>query len=115
VIDIGEAFVWLASDYSALPTTRPDQLSPAMNLKAVTLGKKQYATACVVTKLEKPVIFRGGAPPGCGISKMLSAESFVPTITSFDFGFKRTAPTNSASFTHCFSTNSYGFSMLALM
>ena len=32
----------------------------------------------MVTKRENPVIFKGGAPPGCRISKILSVGSFVP-------------------------------------
>ena len=43
-----------------------------MNLSAVTLGRKQYATAFVVTKVRSPVTLIGGAPFGCGITKMLS-------------------------------------------
>ena len=50
---------------------------------------------------------QGREPPDWRISNMLSVGSFVPIIASFDLGFIRTAPTNSASFTHCFNTNSY--------
>ena len=35
------------------------QSSPEMNLTAVMLGKKQYAAAFVLRKLEKPVISMG--------------------------------------------------------
>src|SRR5271169_6827479 len=87
----------------------------AMNLMAVMLGKKQYAAALVVTKVENPVTLIGGAPFACGITKMLSAGSWVPIIGSFDLGCSLTEPANSLSFTHCLSTNSYWFSMLELM
>jgi hypothetical protein len=33
-------------------------------------------------KIEKPVIFEGGAPPGWRISNTLSAGSLLPLITS---------------------------------
>ena len=46
---------------------------------------------------------------------MLSAESCIPIIGSFAFGFSLTDPANSLSFTQCPSTNSYWFSMLELM
>src|SRR6202011_3054639 len=69
--------------------------NPAINLIAVTLGKKQYAAARVVTKLENPVSLIGAAPVACGITKMLSAVSCVPIIGSFDLGLSRTAPANS--------------------
>ena len=91
------------------------QTSPAMNLTAVMLGKKQYAVAFVLRKLENPVISIGGAPFGWGITKILSAGSCVPTIGSFDLGFSRTAPANSLSLTQLCNTNSNWFSMLALM
>jgi hypothetical protein len=71
-------------------------VNAAMNFSAVTLGRKQYADARVVTKLENPVIRRGGAPFACGISKTLSHGLLLRlTITSSDFGLNRLAPTNS--------------------
>src|SRR6202011_1796359 len=73
--------------------------NPAMNLIAVMLGKKQYAAAFVLTKLENPVILIGDVPCACGITKMLSAGSCVPIIGSFDLGCSLTAPANSLSFT----------------
>src|SRR5712664_1378094 len=91
------------------------QLRLAINLIAVMLGRKQYAAARVVTKLEKPVIFIGDAPFACGITKMLSAGSCVPIIGSFDLGCSLTAPANSLSLTQCPSTNSYWFSIFELM
>jgi hypothetical protein len=73
-----------------------DQFNLEMNFNAVMLGRKQYADARVVTKLENPVILRGAAPFGCGISKTLSDGSLSRlTITSFDWGFNRDAPTKS--------------------
>src|SRR5204862_6510318 len=87
----------------------------AMNLIAVTLGKKQYAAARVVTKLENPATLIEAPPLPCGITKMLSAGSCVPIIGSFDLGLSLTFPANSPSLTQCPSTNSYWFSMLELM
>ena len=78
-----------------------------MNLIAVMLGKKQYAAALVVVKLENPVSLIGGAPFAWGMTKMLSAGSWVPIIGSFALGSNLTAPANSASFTQCPRTNSY--------
>ena len=69
----------------------------------------------MVTKLERPMILIGGAPPACGITKMLSAGSCVPMSGSFALGFSRTAPANSLSLTHWLSTNSYWFSICELM
>jgi hypothetical protein len=67
-----------------------------MNFRAVMLGRKQYADARVVAKLENPVICREGAPLGCGISKTLSVGSLMRlVITSLALGFNRVAPTNS--------------------
>jgi hypothetical protein len=51
------------------------QFNPAMNFRAVILGRKQYADARVVTKLENPVILKGGVSWAWGISKTLSAGS----------------------------------------
>ena len=42
---------------------------------AVILGKKQYAAAFVVVKLENPVIVIGGVPFVWGMTKMLSFGS----------------------------------------
>ena len=91
------------------------QLRLAMNLIAVLLGRKQYAAAFVVTKLDKPVSLIGGPPFACGITKMLCTGSCVPIIGSRDLGGNLTAPANSLSLTQCPSTNSYWFSMLELM
>jgi hypothetical protein len=86
-----------------------------MNLIAVTLGRKQYAAARVAIKLGNPVIFIGGAPLACGITKILSDGSCDPIIGSFDLGCSLTDPANSLSLTQCPSTNSYWFSILELM
>src|SRR5271156_2375155 len=85
----------------------PTQSSFAMNFNAVTLGRKQYAAALVVTNVSNPVILIGGAPFACGITKMLSSGFCVPIIGSFALGFILTAPANSLSFTQCLKTNSY--------
>src|SRR3954466_2177731 len=45
--------------------------SPAISRSAVTLGRKQYAAARVVTKVGNPVILMGGAPSACGIRNTL--------------------------------------------
>ena len=58
----------------------------AINLMAVMLGRNTYAAALVVTKLERPVTSIGGPPSACGMTKMLSAGSWVPISGSFDFG-----------------------------
>jgi hypothetical protein len=70
-----------------------------MNLMAVMLGRKQYAAAFVFTKVVSPVTLIGGAPLGCGITKMLSAGFWVPIMGSLDLGLSLTAPENSLSFT----------------
>ena len=67
-----------------------------MNLIAVILGKKQYAAALVVVKLENPVSLIGGSPFDSGITKMLSFGSWVPIMGSFALGSSLTAPANSA-------------------
>ena len=46
-----------------------------MNLMAVMLGRKVYAAALVVMKLENPVTSIGGSPFACGITKRLSPGS----------------------------------------
>jgi hypothetical protein len=52
-----------------------------------------------VVKPEKPVNVIGSAPLRNGITKMLSAGSWVPIIGSFALGLNLTATANSASFT----------------
>jgi hypothetical protein len=42
-----------------------------MNLRAVTLGRKQYAAAFVEVKVDSPVSLIGGAPSFCGIAEEL--------------------------------------------
>src|SRR5947199_3381999 len=74
----------------------PDYISE-INLIAVMLGRKQYAAAFVVIKVENPVTLIGDAPLGCGITKILSLGSRVPIIGSLDLGGSLTAPTNSLS------------------
>ena len=56
-----------------------------MNLMAVMLGKKQYAAALVVVKLENPVSLIGGAPFVWGMTKMLSFGVLSPDHRIFRF------------------------------
>src|SRR5271154_4236099 len=46
-----------------------------MKLTALMLGRKQYADAFVLTKLENPDTLIGEAPLACGITKILSEGS----------------------------------------
>ena len=86
-----------------------------MNRIALMLGRNTYAAARVVMKLEKPATSIGGRPSACGMTKMLSVGSWAPISGSFDVGASLTAPANSPSLTQRRSTNSYWFSMFALM
>ena len=61
------------------------------------LGRNTYAAALVVTKVERPVTLIGGLPSAWGMTKMLSAGSWVPISGSLDLGSSLTAPANSLS------------------
>src|SRR5277367_2621172 len=79
-------------EISCIANRQSEAHKPAMNLIAVTLGKKQYAAALVEIKVESPVTLMAGVPSACGMTKMLSSGFWVAIIGSFDLGFSRTAP-----------------------